>query len=221
MAGLVQVEKDEEAVGGALCELLKLESAIGIAAKGKFTFAISGGSMLKMLSLLDGDDGIEWSKCVMAFVSHRCVPNNDDGATFHKAKPAFLQSWIDRGLTVLTLGGSTDANAEAAAYERALAEYVEADAEGYPSFDLCMIGVGLDGHVGSIYPDIPDVESTAKVVPITGVDGMGTVSTKLSLSIRSMLASKLPVVACAGKSARRRSARRRRWCERSRRTRRP
>lgn len=201
MAGLVQVEKDEEAVGRALCELLKLESAIGIAAKGKFTFAISGGSMLKMLSQLDGDDGIEWSKCVMAFVSHRCVPNDDEGATFHKAKPAFLQSWIDRGLTVLALGGSTDANAEAAAYERALAEYVEADAEGYPSFDLCMIGVGLDGHVGSIYPDIPDVESMAKVVPITGVDGMGKVSTKLSLSIRSMLASKLPVVACAGKSA--------------------
>ena len=74
MAGLVQVEKDEEAVGGALCELLKLESAIGIAAKGKFTFAISGGSMLKMLSLLDGDDGIEWSKCVMAFVSRAAYP---------------------------------------------------------------------------------------------------------------------------------------------------
>jgi hypothetical protein len=31
------------------------------------------------------------------------------------------------------------------------------------------------GHVGSIYPSIPDVESARAVVPITGVDGMGKV----------------------------------------------
>jgi 6-phosphogluconolactonase len=201
MAGIVQVEPDEESVGRALCEMLKLEAAIGVAATGKFTFAISGGSMLGMLSQLADDDSVEWSKCVMGFVSHRCVPNDDDGATFHKARPKFLQSWMDRGLTVLTLGGSTDAEAEAAAYEAALDEHVQRDADGYPSFDLCLIGVGLDGHVGSIYPNIPDVESTRRVVPITGKDGMGKISTKLSLSIRSMQASKLAVVACAGTSA--------------------
>lgn len=201
MAGIVQVEQDEASVGRALCDILKLEAAIGVAAKDKFTFAISGGSMLGMLSHLADDDSIDWSKCVMGFVSHRCVPNDDDGATFHKARPKFLQSWMDRGLTVLTLGGSTDAEAEAAAYEAALGEHVASDSEGYPAFDVCLIGVGLDGHVGSIYPNIPDVESACKVVPITGVDGMGKISTKLSLSIRSMLASKLAVVACAGKSA--------------------
>ena len=120
MAGIVQVEQDEASVGRALCDILKLEAAIGVAAKDKFTFAISGGSMLGMLSHLADDDSTDWSKCVMGFVSHRCVPNDDDGATFHKARPKFLQSWMDRGLTVLTLGGSTDAEAEAAAYEAAL-----------------------------------------------------------------------------------------------------
>jgi 6-phosphogluconolactonase/glucosamine-6-phosphate isomerase/deaminase len=39
------------------------------------------------------------------------------------------------------------------------------------------------------------------VVPITGVDGMGKLSTKLSLSIATMLAAKRSVVACAGTSA--------------------
>ena len=201
LAGLMKVEPDEESVGRELCEMLKLEAMIGVAASGKFTFAISGGSMLKMLSDLADDDSIEWSKCTMAFVSHRCLPLDDEGSTYGKALPKFLQSWINRGLTVIAPGGTTEAEAEAEAYEAALSSNVASDADGYPSFDMAMIGVGMDGHVGSIYPNIPDVESTRAVVPITGVDGMGKVSTKLSLSLRSMLASKTCVVACAGKSA--------------------
>ena len=200
--GLVRVEPDEEGVGRALCERLKLEATIGCTIGAlenrKFSFAISGGSMLQMLSYLEEDD-IEWDKCVMGFVSHRCVPLDDEGSTYGKALK-FLQKWMDRGLTVLTLGGTSDAEAEAIAYEAKLKANVAADANGYPSFDLALIGVGTDGHVGSIYPNIPDVDSTRAVVPITGKDGMGKISTKLSLSIQSMLASKAVVVACAGKS---------------------
>ena len=81
MAGLIQIEQDEESVGRALCETLKLEAAIAIAATGRFSFAISGGSMLKMLSNLADDASVEWEKCSMYFVSHRCVPLSSDGAT--------------------------------------------------------------------------------------------------------------------------------------------
>ena len=56
--------------------------------------------MLKMLSHLSGTSTIDWSKSVMGFVSHRCVPLDDDGATYHKALPVFLQSWKDQGLKV-------------------------------------------------------------------------------------------------------------------------
>ena len=46
-----------------------------------------------------------------------------------------------------------------------------------------------------------DVESRRVVVPITGVDGMGQLSTKLSLSLSAIRASRASVVACAGVSA--------------------
>ena len=55
--------------------------------------------------------------------------------------------------------------------------------------------------IAAVYPGIADVESVQAVVPITGVDAMGKLSTKLSLSIASMRASGASVVACAGKSA--------------------
>lgn len=204
-AASVRVEVDEEAVGVALCDMLRAAAAEAIAEKGAFSFAISGGSMLKMLSNLADDEEIPWNRCTMAFVSHRCVPLDDDGATYGKALPKFLKRWIDRGLRVLAPLGSTDSAAEADAYEGALAALPPSTLaqrfdSGLPSFDLTLIGVGRDGHVGSIYPDIDDTEATRAVVPITGVDGMGKVSTKISLSLAAMRASKKAVVACAGKS---------------------
>ena len=157
--------------------------------------------MLRMLSMLDVDDIDEWDKCTMAFVSHRCLPLDDEGSTYHKAKPKFLDAWMAAGLNVIAPGGTTDADAEADKYEAALKKCVAVDDDGYPQFDLCLIGIGMDGHVGSIYPNIDDVDSTRAVVPITGIDGMGKLSTKLSLSLSAMGAARTAVVACAGVSA--------------------
>ena len=200
-APLVDVQPSEESVGFELCDVVVREYKKAVKAEGRFSFAISGGSMLKMLSNLEGETAVDWSKCVMGFVSHRCVTLDSDGATFKKARPAFLDSWVARGLDVIAPTGTTNAEAEADIYEAKLLDKLDIDAQGYSVFDLCLIGVGLDGHVGSIYPNIPDVESARVVVPITGVDGMGKLSTKLSLSIATMLAARRSVVACAGKSA--------------------
>jgi Glucosamine-6-phosphate isomerases/6-phosphogluconolactonase len=60
----------------------------------------------------------------------------------------FLDRW---GLTnVITLDGSDDARAEAEAYQTKLAAIPESvlprDVDGFPIFDLALIGVGDDGH---------------------------------------------------------------------------
>ena len=61
MIASVRIEKDEKSVGLALCSILKEEYGKAISAKSKFSFCISGGSMLKMLSNLDGSSDIDWS----------------------------------------------------------------------------------------------------------------------------------------------------------------
>lgn len=200
----LRVENDEKCVGLALCDILEEEYKASVAARGKFIFCISGGSMVKMLSYLNPDK-INWKDCTMGFVSHRCVPLDDDGSTYHKALPAFLQSWMDAGLTVVPPSGSYDAISSAADYETALTqlprEILPFNSEGYPVFDLLLIGMGIDGHVGSIYPNIEGEggsESVKMVVPVTEPRDKPT---KISLSLTSMLAAKKLVVACAGKSA--------------------
>ena len=193
----LNIQKNEEAVGRELCRLLTEEYHSATSQKGSFVFAISGGSMLKMLSYLDAE--IDWKRCTMGFVSHRCVPLHDDGATYKKALPIFLQEWKDKGLTVITVKGSDDSAYEAKQYESSLKK-IDRDSlpyteDSYPIFDLLLIGVGTDGHIGSIYPGLQeDVESKRVIVPATSSNG------KISMSIKTMMSSKKCIVACAGKS---------------------
>ena len=197
----LRIEKDEVSVGTALCQILEEEYHKTISEKGTFVFGISGGSMLKMLSHLKGHSKIDWSLCTMAFVSHRCVALDDDAATYYKARPLFLQTWMDQGLHVLTTTGTMDAEREADAYESLLAalptRVLPHSVEGYPIFDLLMIGVGTDGHVGSIYPHLDDVHSKRVVVPVMAPANKPV---KISLSLKTMTTAKSQVIACAGKS---------------------
>jgi len=192
----VIIEQDEVGVGKKLCSILEEHHAAAVARKGSFSFAISGGSMLKMLSHLDGKSTIDWGKCTMGFVSHRAVALDSDGATFHKARAMFLQSWMDQGLTVIAPTGSGDAQKEADADIEAMhAAGIPFNAGGLAEWDLLLIGVGTDGHVGSVYPALPDVESTRTVLPATSGTG------KITMSLAAMRAARASVVACAGKSA--------------------
>ena len=43
-----------------------------------------------MLSGSKGKASIDWSKCNMAYVNHRCVKLDDETSTHYKALPLFL-----------------------------------------------------------------------------------------------------------------------------------
>ena len=77
------------------------------------------------------------------------------------AGPLFLNEWQQLGCNVITLSGTKDAAVEATRYEEAMKkvskQQLPLTADGLPCFDLMLIGVGLDGHVGSLYPDMPEV----------------------------------------------------------------
>jgi 6-phosphogluconolactonase len=180
----VQIYKTADDLSNALCENLVQSYQKSVAERGSFLFTIPGGSILSMLANLKGSSAVDWSKCKMAYVNHRAVPQDDETSTHFKALPLFLQSWQEQGLDILTLSGSSDAVLEASLYTQKLAALPQ-NAAGQPVFDLSLIGVGLDGHVGSIYPDSAAVEATENVVSV-----VKTSSQSISLSLGVMLASR-------------------------------
>jgi 6-phosphogluconolactonase len=188
----------EEDVTKAVHKIVEDAAIKAIEEKGSFALAIPGGSVLKVLSTLEPSG--DWvSKTVLAYVNHKCVPNDDIKNAIHaKARSMFLDRW---GLTnVITLGGSDDASEEASSYEKKLraipADVLPRDADGFPIFDLCLIGVGDDGHIGSLYPNRDEINESKQWT--IGVEMKNPPSISLTLPV--MQRAKQSVVSAAGKS---------------------
>jgi len=188
----------EDDVTKAVHNIVEEAALKAIAEKGSFALAIPGGSVLKVLSSLEprGD----WvSKTTLAYVNHKCVPDDDLSSAIHaKASSMFLDRW---GLkNVITLDGTDDAAAEAAAYQAKLeaipAEILPRDQDGFPVFDLCLVGVGDDGHIGSLYPNRDEINEPTKWT--IGVAMKSPPSITLTLPV--MQRAKQSVVSAAGKS---------------------
>jgi len=190
------VEKDADAVASALCVRVEAAAQKAIRERGSFALAIPGGSVLKMLA----GSSPEWAKdTVLAYVNHKAVAIDDiELATHAKASKLFLDAW--EGVNTITMAGSADAPAEAALYEeklRALSEEVlPRDADGFPVFDMVLIGVGDDGHVGSLYPGRDEVDRADKWVLPVEMKQPGSIT----LSLPVMAAGREVIIAACGVS---------------------
>jgi 6-phosphogluconolactonase len=158
-----QVYDDADAVGKALCSYIASSAQTAIAARNRFSLCIPGGSAVKLLRYLQPHDhDLDWSKVSIYYVNHKCVPNDDQLATHAKAKKLFLDSLT--GVRVYTFDDSLPtAEDRARAYEAALKASLPIK-DGLPRFDLVVLGMGKDGHIGSLYPGRKELEERQALV---------------------------------------------------------
>lgn len=164
-----QVYEDADAVGQALCSYITSSAKSAIEAKNSFHLCIPGGSAVKLLRYLQQHQGdLDWSKVSVFYVNHKCVSNDDKLATHLKAKNMFLDAL--QGVRVFAPDDTiATCNGRAQAYETALKATLPLK-EGLPCFDLVVLGMGKDGHIGSLYPGRKEVnEDRAFVVTVDKV----------------------------------------------------
>ncbi|KAI0067890.1 6-phosphogluconolactonase [Artomyces pyxidatus] len=123
--------------------------------RGKFTIAISGGSLPKTLTALIDKPGIKWNKWQVFYADERVVPLDDPDSN-HKLAHDTLYSHVPlpaSHIHTIDLSLADDLEELADAYEKELIrEFAQKDSARFPIFDLVLLGTGPDGHTASLFP---------------------------------------------------------------------
>ena len=104
-------------------------------------------------------DKVDWSLVHVWWSDERFVPRDSDDRNDKPAHAALLDLVGLRPENIHSMAsseGTLDLDAAAIAYADTLAQFAPAERSEtgpWPSFDICFLGVGPDGHIASLFPD--------------------------------------------------------------------
>lgn len=163
-----RIFKDAEEASVAVAELIKSESDAKKAIGKKLNLAISGGSTPRLLFSILGDkykDEIEWDAIRFFWVDERCVEPTDKESNYGMIYDVLLQDSLSPAENIFRIKGEEIPENEAERYQAVLWNELPVK-QGFPVFDLVLLGMGEDGHTASIFPEslhLLDSESSVGV----------------------------------------------------------
>ncbi|KAH7880475.1 uncharacterized protein C8R40DRAFT_1158027 [Lentinula edodes] len=123
--------------------------------KGRFTIALSGGSLPKQLSGLIGNPAVKWDMWQVFYADERVVPLTDpDSNHLLCSTELFNKVPIPKeNIHTIDISLLSDLEELSDAYEKELIkEFAQKDAARFPVFDVILLGMGPDGHTASLFP---------------------------------------------------------------------
>lgn len=128
-----------------------------------------GGSVLRATAENPKSADIDWSLVHFWWGDERFVPRDDADRNSLQSRQALLDHIDVPADNVHEVAGPDSGlglDEAATAYAAELARY-GTDENPWPSFEVCFLGVGPDGHIASLFPDRPEVTVTdAAVLPV-------------------------------------------------------
>jgi 6-phosphogluconolactonase len=121
----------------------------------RFDLAISGGSTPNLLfSALASKyaDSSLWQKTHFWWVDERMVAPDDPESNFGTAQKILFSKIVLPEKNIHRIKGESDPLQEAENYSQKIIEALKI-VNGWPAFDLILLGMGDDGHTASIFPN--------------------------------------------------------------------
>lgn len=153
----VEVVRDPEVLARRSAEIFVADAQKAIEAKGAFNVAISGGHTPEHFFELLGDSpqtsSLPWDKIQLFWVDERVVDADSPWSNYKLAADTFLARVDIPPENVHRIPTEyEDFRAAAHSYERTIREVFRLQEGQLPQFDLIVLGVGDDGHTGSLFP---------------------------------------------------------------------
>ena len=130
---LATAEEVAEAAAAEIAEVLR---------GGAKTLVLAGGTTPRRCYELLAELDVEWGRVAVLFADERCVPPGHPDSNYRMAKESLLDRVMPATVYRIPAELGPDEGAD---------EYAEVVANVAP-LDFVLLGVGEDGHVGSLFP---------------------------------------------------------------------
>jgi len=111
--------------------------------------------LVSRLEGLIGNPKAQWDKWHVFFADERCVPLDSEDSNYHLIQTQLLSKVPvpPEQVHIIDVSLLDDLDELSDAYETDLIkEFAAKNSARYPVFDLILLGMGLDGHTGSLFP---------------------------------------------------------------------
>ncbi len=162
---LIRIFETPAALGRAAARDIAACAAEAIAARGRFTVAISGGSLPTLVfpALIAAVPHHQWAGWHVFWADERMVPPTHADSNFRLARETLLDRVPIPPEQIFPLDTALPATEAARKYQR----IIETTVGNPPKFDAILLGMGPDGHTASLFPGHPLLAETARrVAPV-------------------------------------------------------
>jgi 6-phosphogluconolactonase len=169
---VVQANSDLLAAAAAARLVTRLVDAQ--ASKGSASVVLTGGrtgiAVLSQLLATPAKDAVDWSHVDFYWGDERFLPAGHPDRNETQAREALLNHVNIDPTRVYAMEPSDgkfgdDPDLAASAYAESLASQTRPEDHGdVPTFDVCLLGMGEEGHTASIFPSSPAVYETERTV---------------------------------------------------------
>ena len=152
---MTHIYETAEQTANAMSELILQSVKKKVKKSLPFNIAISGGSTPKLLfTILAKEylDTIPWHFVRVFWVDERCVAPTHPDSNFGMTYASLLKHVPILETNIFRMQGEANPKNEALRYQKLLETELPMQ-NGFPQFDLVLLGIGEDGHTASFFPN--------------------------------------------------------------------
>jgi 6-phosphogluconolactonase len=162
----LEVLPDPEAAAKRAAAIIAQDARAAVAARGKFTMAVSGGHTPWLMLRALANEDVPWAGVQIFQVDERVAPEGDPDRNLTHLRATLLTNAPISSEQIYAMPVELpDVEAAARKYAQTLNTVIGSP----PVLDLSHLGLGPDGHTASLVPGDPVLDITNSDVGVTGV----------------------------------------------------